>query len=217
MAIKIIKKSASSNETQTLPENAFEKVAKAPPTGHPEPGTITPFIDKISVVLTVPQGADAYDIHSGIWAQLDDKEAFRSAKKWGPFQVGVRLPLPSVVKQTKWPFLHYRHGEHQARQFRVEFSPVDLGPQGLGELHAQLTSLVHSARSGARSSRPGAPPRHARSQARPLSPAIETQTGPSEQTVPVNPFAPGTLCAHIDRRNVRNGASAGGRECCHTR
>ena len=144
MAIKIIvKKSASSNETQTLPENASEKkVAKPPPAGHPGPGTITPFIDKISVVLNVPQGAEAYDIHSSIWAQLDDKEAFRRAKKWGPFQVGVRLPLQSVLKERKWPLLHYRHGGQRALQFRAEFSPVDLGPQGLGEFHAQLMSLV---------------------------------------------------------------------------
>lgn len=142
MAIKIIKKSASSNETQTLPENASEKAAKPPPAGHPGPGTITPFIDKISVVLTVPQGEDAYAIHSSIWAQLDDKAAFKRAKAWGPFQVGVRLPLPSVLKEKKWPLLHYRHGEHQALQFRVEFSPVDLGPQGLGEFHGQLISLV---------------------------------------------------------------------------
>lgn len=143
MVVKITyKKPPSSNETQTTPKNTLAKTEKGPQAGPPSAGSIIPFIDRISVVLDVQAGQDAYDIHSNIWAQFNDTEVFKSASKWGKFQVGKRIALGSVLNHKKWPVLHYRYEVPVALQLRLEFSPVDLGPQGLTELHAQLMSLV---------------------------------------------------------------------------
>lgn len=142
MVIKIPKKAAPSNETQTLPEKPLGKAAKPPPVAVPEPASIVPFIDRISVVLNVPNGDEAYAIHSGIWTQFNDTAVFKPGKKWGLFQVGKRVVIESLVNSKKWPLLQYRYADKKALQFRTEFSPVDLGPDGLAEFHAQLISIM---------------------------------------------------------------------------
>lgn len=143
MVVKIThKKTSPSNENQTLPETTPAKGVKGPGTGDTGPGALTPFIDRISVVLTVPTIQEAYDIHSGIWAQFNDKELFKEGAKSEEFPVGKRIALESLVKHKKWPLLQYKHADHKAEKLRVEFSPVDLGVIGLDQLHAVLTSIV---------------------------------------------------------------------------
>lgn len=147
MPIKItVKKPPPSNETQTLVEKGSGKAANPPPAVSPEPASLIPFIDRISVVLDVADGDDASAIHSGIWTQLNDTAVFKTGKKWGPYQVGRRVVIDSLVNAKKWPLLQYgwadHKGVHKAAKFRTEFSPVDLGPDGLTEFHAQLISIM---------------------------------------------------------------------------
>lgn len=109
MPIKItVKKPPPSNETQTLAEIGSGKAAKPPPAVSPEPASLIPFIDRISVVLNVPDGDGAYAMHSDIWMYLKDTAVFKPGKKWGPFQVGTRVAIDSLVNPKKWPLLHYR-------------------------------------------------------------------------------------------------------------
>jgi hypothetical protein len=47
-----------------------------------------------------------------------------------------------VSDKKKYPILHYAYSGKEARQFRVEFVPVDLGEEGLAELHYSLKGLL---------------------------------------------------------------------------
>lgn len=130
MPIIITLKKKPSNKAQTLPEN----LTKAP----------IPFIDKISVVLDPATEQDAHDTHQELFNILDDKELFKDAgkgAKWGPYKVAKRLKLSSLVDEKKYPLLQYAYSGKQALQLRLEFVPVDLGSNGMIELHAALGML----------------------------------------------------------------------------
>ena len=131
ISIKIKKKKTHSNKTQI----------------HPESSSPTPFIDKLSVVLDPASDQDAYDIHSGIWPQINDTNVFKDAgkkAKWGKYKLAKRLMLQCLVDVKKAPLLQYAYHGKMADQLRLEFVPVDLGLEGVSQLHAVLTSVVES-------------------------------------------------------------------------
>lgn len=141
--VKFIKK-VSSNKNQTLPETAPSKAITSPPTASTDHQAPIPFIDKISIVVTPPTEEDALLIHSNIWAQFSDKQTFLgSSAKWGEFKVAKKIVLPSVPTLTKLPLLQYSYVMPLARKLRLEFVPVDLGPEGMIELDAILTSILN--------------------------------------------------------------------------
>jgi len=101
-----------------------------------------PFIDRISVTLKVPEGEEAYLIHSNIWTQLDDTAVFVQAKKTAKYRRAWRIKLPSIVNAAHWPHFQYAYEGKTATGLRIEFVPADLGYEGLLELHSILTSIM---------------------------------------------------------------------------
>lgn len=148
MAIIITyKKTPPSNETQTLPENTPAKTFKGLGAGLSEPGAFIPFIDRISIVARVlDDKEEANAIYGNCFVQFKDNEDFKSTKGgvWGPYKTARRVVLPSIADAKKWPLLQFAFNKEAqlALEFRTEFSPVDLGPQGINEFHAQLMSLL---------------------------------------------------------------------------
>ncbi len=79
---------------------------------------------------------------SSITATVKDPEVFKGTKKHSSYKWAKRIMLPSVIDAHKWPHFQYAQADEQATSFRIEFVPVDIGVQGLLELHAVLASLV---------------------------------------------------------------------------
>lgn len=147
MVIKIVmKKGGLSNEPQTLPESTSVKNATTIPSGIPNADQLIPFIDRISVVLKVPTLEDAKAIYSEAFVQFKDSEVFTKGKGgvWGLYKTARRVALACIDNPKKWPLLQYAYDatEKRAIEFRTEFSPVDLGVEGLTQFHAQLISLM---------------------------------------------------------------------------
>lgn len=100
MPIKIPLKKASSNKTQTLGKKPTSEPQGPPPPLHPQ-GQLSPFIDKLSVVLE-PLEEDAYDIHSSIWETLKDGGVFQSAGPQslkGGWKRAQLIALPSSLSR----------------------------------------------------------------------------------------------------------------------
>jgi hypothetical protein len=135
--IKIPKKKVSSNEIQTLPE----KPGSAPTKPYSTQPDLRPFIDKISIVADIP-AEHGLAIHANLWPLLDEPQIFKEGPKWGKFKVGKRIPLESVLNSKKWPVFQYQYEKPFAIKVRLEFSPVDLGVQGMNELIAVLTTIL---------------------------------------------------------------------------
>jgi len=109
----------------------------------PDPDHVHPFIDRIAVIATVTNQAEAADIHSNIWTAFKD-ESFSYAKPMGRYREGKRIELTNIKHEKKRPFLHYAYsktpnGPGLATRFRIEFSPVDLNTSAMIELNSVLT------------------------------------------------------------------------------
>ncbi|MBE2275898.1 MAG: hypothetical protein IAE87_06325 [Rhodobacteraceae bacterium] len=104
----------------------------------------SPFIDKISIVLKPESKQDAHDIYMGLFQSVDDPEVWTNAPKGKGFNLGKRIKLPSVVDHKRWPLLQARYDakSQQVESIRLEFVPVDLGPQGMGELHSVMMTIM---------------------------------------------------------------------------
>lgn len=124
MAVTIKYKSKPSNKAETLPKS--------------------PFIDKISIILKPDNKQDAYNTYMGLFQSLDDPEVWASASKGKGFNLGKRIKLPSVVDHKRWPLFQARYyaKSQQVEMIRLEFVPVDLGPKGMGELHAVMMTIM---------------------------------------------------------------------------
>lgn len=145
MPIKITKKAASSNKTQTVGKIASEELGK-PPADTLLKNQLRPFIDKISLILEPASDEDAYDFHSSIWASFDDKTVFQSAGP-GALKGWRRAQLISLKATTHRPLFQYTWEEGtpaKARRFRLDCNPRKLGAQGLLELHSVLGTIWHN-------------------------------------------------------------------------
>lgn len=143
MAIKIKKKTPLSNEPTTTLKSASETSGTAKESSQQPGQGPVPFIDKISVVMNVPADM-AHASYLSIMAQTKDTGVFKSAQQKPPFNRSWRIALDCLSNSKKWPLLmaSFDKSIEQALKFRVEFSPVDLGSKGMGELHAALMMLV---------------------------------------------------------------------------
>ncbi len=138
MPIKLpIKATAASNKNKTLGKNATQP--EYPETKHQIP---TPFIDKISLVLTPPNDEDSYEIFNAVFSVADDNTLFSDAPggKKGAFKFAKRIILKSVFDFKRLPLFQMSYDKHkkQALKLRLEFVPVDLGPKGMAELHVAV-------------------------------------------------------------------------------
>lgn len=147
MIIKIpLKPKGSSNKSQTPVQMDDQSVPETPEQG-PNPASLIPFIDKISVILTIPETQDAVDIHESLIAVPPDPQVLKPAPASsikGYKQRAWRIVIPSLPSQKKWPHLQlgYDPTSKLAQSLRIEFSPVDLGQQGMKALHMNLISHI---------------------------------------------------------------------------
>ena len=121
------KKVAAYNKTKTTPKI---------------PKKITPFIDRMTVGVNYEPNDNSASIHANIWNQVKDTAVFAQAKPGGSYNRAWRIKLNSAVQIKHFPILRYRYTEGYAARLSLTFSPHDLGPKGLEELHATLTSIV---------------------------------------------------------------------------
>jgi hypothetical protein len=77
----------------------------------------------------------------------DDPEWFVNAgskAKSGKYNWAKRIVIDSLVDPKKYPLLQLSYVKAQKKviQYRIEFVPVDLGPEGMLHLHTQLGGLM---------------------------------------------------------------------------
>ncbi len=135
MAIIFIKKKiAASNKSQTHQEKPIQQA----------PGTVVPapFIDKISIVVTI-QKKDATAVHNAFWGVVDDTSVFNNTgyKAKGGFTVAKWLNLKSTEARVLLQFEDDKKNK-QATRYRFEFNPRKVGESGLDELRAIVTPLM---------------------------------------------------------------------------
>lgn len=128
MPIKIKVNLAASNKPDYTPKNILK-----------------PHIDKLTVALKL-NDATAHDSYMALFQNLDADDLFldESQAKIPSYNLAKRIVLPSVGAHKKLPLLHVKYikDEQLLPKLRLEFVPVDIGPQGIAELHTQLTSFV---------------------------------------------------------------------------
>jgi hypothetical protein len=86
-----------------------------------------------------------HDSFISVMTQTKDAELFKSSQHKAPFNRAWRIAINCLPNAMKWPVLmaSFDMSKKQALKFRVEFSPVDLGNNGMEELHAALIMLMH--------------------------------------------------------------------------
>jgi hypothetical protein len=154
MVLIKIKKKAPSNKTQTLTDKASAKALTSSPLASKASAPI-PFIDKISVVLdhlsdTAHNQAAKNLAHTAYCSLMEGQGAkddfidAGSKAKWGTYKWAKRVVLPSVADQKKYPLLQcsYDASTKSLVQLRIEFVPVDIGFEGLEELHSTLGGFL---------------------------------------------------------------------------
>ncbi len=140
--LKIPIKKKASNKDKTLGVNLPGTPASNGVPNKADTSVPIPFIDRISVTVKVPEGEEAWLIHSNIWSQVGDLAVFMPVKKASGYKRAWKLQLSSVINASHWPHFQYAFEGKVATGLRIEFVPVDIGPGGLVELHSILTSLV---------------------------------------------------------------------------
>lgn len=124
-----------SNKPQN-PANPATSSESAEPEPHLKEG-IVPFIDKLSITLAIPK-ADYADIHAAVYTAINDKSVFQAAKKAKHFAVAQLIAIPGTAERALFYF-NSKSGEPP--HARLEFNPSKLGPVGMDQLHAILTTV----------------------------------------------------------------------------
>lgn len=132
--LTLVPKVCSSNK----PKNPVNLVIEV---GKREKGP-TPFIDRLSVTLKVPSKEEGQDIRQAYFAAIADSHTFKHARPSKGYKRAKRIMLDSVLDSTKWPFFEVCWDENAITKIRLDLIPVDLGSDGLFELHVALSSLV---------------------------------------------------------------------------
>lgn len=139
MPIIMTFKNGSSNKTQTLALNGVSKPAQEVK----DTKGSTPFIDRLYVTAKPPTTQMAKDVMGAYMEALQAfHEDFAYAKPSSGFHRAHRLALPSLIDLKKRPLLELRIVDKTVTNIRIDFIPVDLGAQGMDELHRILQSLV---------------------------------------------------------------------------
>lgn len=100
-----------------------------------------PFIDRLVVNVPIPTeiGAEVYD---GYMQSASNVAMFGAGSKVKGFTHGLRIKIDGLVDAKKWPQLNARIDNKKVEALRLDFVPVDLGPQGIAEMSIALTALV---------------------------------------------------------------------------
>lgn len=138
MGFTITKVCGSSNKHQTLghfdaPKTApVHFAAKAP----------TPFIDKISVTVDVPTEAIGMDMAKSHQSYLFECLGLVPANPSKGYQRACRIQIRSIADSKKWPFYEWATCNGAVSKVRIDLNPVDLGRDGLLDLHSSLIGLM---------------------------------------------------------------------------
>jgi hypothetical protein len=99
-----------------------------------------PFIDRLSVVATFPEGQCTSEAHNSVLDALADKGHFVPAKggKFGPFKLAYNIVSVHQPVVGKWALFQYAHAYGKPSKVRIDMVPVDLGPLGLAEVNEAL-------------------------------------------------------------------------------
>jgi hypothetical protein len=138
LPFKITINGLPSNKTQTLGENSLEEPDQKQPDGKPA----SPFIDRLSIVLKVPGPEAGHDMYNAFISTYEWPGFFAKAKPSQGFNKAVRIKLDSVVDAKKWPFYECAYQDKCVTGVRIDFVPVDLGPDGMLELHSALIGFM---------------------------------------------------------------------------
>jgi hypothetical protein len=76
------------------------------------------------------------------WPAVGDKEIFKPARPSKGYHRAYRMALPSVAKATKWPTYEIKFADDCITNLRIDFIPVDLGSDGMVDLHSVLITLM---------------------------------------------------------------------------
>jgi hypothetical protein len=106
------------------------------------PGNVIPFIDRMRVSINFEPGKMAEDVHSNIWSQVADTEAFAQVAQKGSYNAAWRIKIASALKTKHYPFMQYRYADKCAARLAIDFAPEDLGDDGLDQMHIALKSIV---------------------------------------------------------------------------
>lgn len=104
--------------------------------------TPIPFIDRLTVTLTVPTKEDGKDMWNAYCLAKKDEGAMTKASCSKGYSRGHKLHLPSLIDSKKWPHYQVAWQDDCISRARLDFVPVDLGYDGMVELHAALTGLM---------------------------------------------------------------------------
>lgn len=148
MPIFLPKKKGASNKPHITPKSGIEKPASPP--AHPVyPHKLTPFIDWLTINISPPD-KDQHTIHDAFWTAVKDQDVFADAtsaekKAMGfGFNVAKRVVLPTLTDEKKRPTLFVKHLKEEKRiaKLRLNLVPVDLGPEGMLDLHVAINMIV---------------------------------------------------------------------------
>lgn len=101
-----------------------------------------PFIDRLSVISTIESTALGESLKDTHTLATLDSSCFKQCKPSKGFSRAYRLALPSVINSERWPHYQFRCESDCVTKIRIEFVPIDLGWEGMVDLHAALTPLL---------------------------------------------------------------------------
>lgn len=137
--IKIpVKKAGVYNKDQTLPEIPETETTSTTSTAL----SLTPFIDKIVITIVPPTAEVGQSIHDAFFTYAEDKTLFLDARRIRTFTIGKRIVLSGGFGTTANPHLMIAHGHGKVTRLRLEFSPADLGLEGMHLLHSALVTFL---------------------------------------------------------------------------
>lgn len=133
MAIKLIK----------VPSNKLKTTVKM--TDQPDAASTnsspTPFIDKLSIMVTPANVDDAHAMHHAMKVAFASKTEFQSAGYEAKKGYNDAKLVP-VKGSEQRPLIQYRYSEGKTEKVRIEFNPRKLGVDGLGNFGTVLVSLM---------------------------------------------------------------------------
>ena len=100
-----------------------------------------PFLDKL--VLNAPvMPSLGESMSQSMQSAFKDYGVYPKATPSPGSARAVRIKLDSVIQAKHWPFFELQYKAGCISKVRLDFVPVDLGPDGMLELHAALTPLL---------------------------------------------------------------------------
>lgn len=128
MIIKLVKKAAQSNKTETPDKSQLSNLLSLK-------------LDRITILMDPPNEVEKNKIISAVNNYLPTFEGFSNTSKKNGYKYSGKLKLNSSKSQ---PFIQLISKDQSKPFFRMELNPTKIGQSGFMELHAALTTLMDS-------------------------------------------------------------------------